>query len=157
MKTIEYEAECSNCNSTGLYQGFAEQEGFAIVCRTCKGTGCRSVKVEYTPFRNRRDIQNINRVLESNPGIGVGIDKERDLTIESFGGITYKEWAGGLGFPRGTEMRNYTCPCWWYQHTDHTKKPNWDECNKSLGRSFSNCPSFENKEKCWERFDKESN
>jgi hypothetical protein len=52
-------------------------------------------------------------------------------------------------------MRNYTCPAWWYQSADYTKKPEWEECI-ACG-SFSECKNFSNKEKCWEKFDAENN
>jgi hypothetical protein len=31
--------ECTKCKGTGLYVGFAEPPGTAVICRTCKGIG----------------------------------------------------------------------------------------------------------------------
>jgi len=154
-KTIEFDEECPSCKGTGLYAGIAEKDGFAVVCSTCKGTGKHHFEHTYTEFTCRKTTQGIKQVLKTNPGIGVGIGKTTEgeiLTLESFGGMPYRDWAAGLPFPKGSEMRKYVCPAWWYQCTDYKQKPEWDECI-GVG-SFSKCKNFKTKEKCWERFDK---
>jgi len=93
-------------------------------------------------------------VLKANPGIGVGVLAERGLTLESFGGMPYKDWLNGKPFPAGSEMRDYTCPAWFYQSADYDRKPGWDWC--TISGTFSGCSHFSTKEKCWERFDKEN-
>ena len=45
---------------------------------------------------------------------------------------------------------SYKCP----DFVNYDLKPKWDEC--PIGGSFSMCEHFKNKEKCWERFDKEN-
>ena len=45
-------AECPSCGGTGLYQGFAEEEGYPVICVTCKGTGCK--EITYKPYAGRR-------------------------------------------------------------------------------------------------------
>jgi len=154
--TIEYDCYCSDCGGSGLYVGFAEHDGFAVVCHGCAGTGKQHKKYTYEDFDGRREKKGIKRVLETNPGIGVGLGKPGDgknLTIESFGGLSYEDWKNGKPFVLGTEMRAYSCPCWWYQCADYDKKPDWKEC--IFCGSFSGCEHFKNKHKCWEKFDKE--
>lgn len=143
---IEYDQECKSCKGTGLYVGFAERDGFAVVCHACNGTGCQHVKVEYDDFESRKDREGIKTVIQANPGIGVGGNL-------NFGGLPYTEWKAGATFNPGSEMREYTCPAWWYQSADYSKKPDWPEC---WGAGiFSGCKHFCNKSKCWERFDNE--
>ena len=153
MKTIEYDAECDACGGTGLYRGIGERDGFAVVCHRCKGTGCRSVKINYTPFTVRKEDTHVKRVLEYNPGICVGINNE-GLNLDSFGGIPYEKWLSGQGFPLGTEMRTYSCPAQWCQNTSNFTRGDWDECE--LG-SFRGCSHYVKKSMCWERFDIEQN
>ena len=152
MKTIELDEQCKSCAGTGLYQGMAERDGFAVICHTCKGTGCYHFVYQYEDFSERIEGPTIIRVLETNPGISIGLDKEGKYTFESFGGMPYQDWKNGLPFPPKSEMRDFTCPSWWCQSADK-KKPDWEECFGTLGSSFSSCPSFPTKEKCWKRFD----
>ena len=158
---IEYDCKCEDCNGSGLYSGMGEHDGFAVVCNSCKGTGKQHIKYAYEDFDGRKDKRGIKRVLLHNPGIGVGLGKSKggvdrdgkELTLESFGGLTYKDWKDGKPFKTGTEMRAYTCPAWWYQGVDYKKKPEWNECI-SCG-SFSECEQFKCKEKCWAKFDRQ--
>lgn len=154
MKTIELKIVCKSCDGTGLYSGMGEQKGAAVVCHNCEGTGCFDYKFEYEDFVVRKERRGTKRVFECNPGIGIGEDPKRNLKLEDFGGMPYKEWEAGLPFPKGSEMRKYTCPAWWYQAADYDKKPKWKKC---IGYgSFSDCKNFKTKEKCWKRFDKEN-
>lgn len=148
MKRIEFDEVCVSCGGTGLYKGMGERDGYAVVCSTCKGTGCHHFAHEYEEFTERKPRTDIHTVLQCNPGIGVcGSDKR-------FGGMPYTDWAAGKPFEIGMEMREFTCPAWWYQSADYDKMPDWDECIK--WGSFSNCEHFKNKKRCWERFDKEA-
>ena len=153
-KTIEFDCECDSCKGTGLYQGFAESKGVAVVCRSCRGKGWYREKITYNTtdgkLKRRKDIK---LVIEYNPGIGVGENKERGITLKDFGGMSYEDWARGLPFPTKSEMRAFCCPAWWYQSSDYKLKPNW-ECCPCLGM-FTDCKYYKSKEKCWERFDKE--
>lgn len=148
---IEYDCQCGSCNGTGLYVGFAEKSGFAVVCRSCKGTGKGTGKrhetITYDDFDKRKERKGVKRVLQTNPGIGVGLGQMKGDSefpsftgIESFGGLSYKDWKAGKPFGKGTEMREFTCPAWWYQGADYKKKPSWEEC---IGcGSFSGCQMF---------------
>lgn len=146
MKRIEFDEKCKACNGTGLYVGIAERDGYAVVCHDCNGTGKYHFVHEYEEFEGRVERRGIRRVIQYNPGIVVGGDHD-------FGGMSYEDWISGKEFKPGMEMRKYTCPCWWYQVADYSKKPNWIECwSTSL---FPRCKHFSEKEKCWERWDKE--
>jgi len=150
MSKLKIERQCTDCNGTGLYVGMAEHNGAAVVCHGCRGTGKEIIEIDNTPFTGRKERLDVKCVYQTNPGICMGTGNGH--TLEEFGGMPYKEWALGLKFPKGSEMRKYTCPAWFYQSADYEKKPNWKECG---GGSFSACSSFPNKEKCWKRWDKE--
>jgi len=144
---IEYDCECSSCRGTGVFNGMAERDGYAVVCHTCKGTGKTHKRYEYDDFTGRKHRDGIHHVVESNPGIVLG-------GIEfDFGGQLYEDWEAGTPFPAGSEMRHFTCPAWWYQGVDYEKKPRWEEC-VGVGM-FSQCPHFSRKVDCWARFDRE--
>ena len=64
------------------------------------------------------------------------------------------EQAAIAPFPSGSEMRQFTCPAWWYQAADYEKKPQWDCCGIG-GGLFWDCEHFAAKRECWERWDKE--
>lgn len=61
MTTVK--AECKSCGGTGLYCGFAEPKGTAVICLTCKGSGCE--EITYTPFTGPKEKKNIQTVKKS--------------------------------------------------------------------------------------------
>lgn len=151
-RTIEYKCKCKACAGTGIYVGLAERDGSGVVCHRCRGTGYREERIEYEDFDGRVKRGDVLRVFQSNPGIAIGVNKKRDLYLKSFGGMTYKDWAQNKSFPHGSEMRDFTCPAWWYQGVNYEKKPDWNEC---LGcGAFSSCENYSNKADCWTRWDK---
>lgn len=152
MKVIEFDEKCKSCEGTGLYIGVAERDGSAVVCLTCKGTGCHHYKYEYEDFTGRSGRPNVKRVYEVNPGICIGEGNVHKLT--DFGGIPYDAWLRGEKFTKGTENRKFTCPAWWFQSANYKEKPHWDECD--IFGLFSRCEHFHSKEKCWKRFDIET-
>ena len=148
---IEYDQKCESCQGAGIYVGLAEREGAAVVCRTCEGTGCHHTKIEYDDFTGRVMREGVKRVYEVNPGICIGEGNGHKLS--DFGGENYEDWLADGSLAVGTENRRYTCPCWWYQSADYTKKPKWKEC---LGCGiFSRCEHFKHKDECWARWDAE--
>jgi hypothetical protein len=152
-KKFEVKEKCPPCEGTGLYIGFAERDGAAVVCSDCKGTGCRLFIYEYEDFEKRVDAGSIvKRVYRVNPGIGIGVGKNNEFKLSDFGGMPYEDWVAGKRFPAKSENRKCTCPAWWYQTADYNKKPNWKECI-ACG-SFSACDHFKNKQKCWDKFDR---
>ena len=148
---IGFDEKCKSCKGTGLYVGMGERDCTAVVCHTCKGSGKHHFKYEYEDFDTRIKRDKVEKVYEVNAGIGIG--KGNNYSLEDFGGMPYKDWLEGKPFPPKSEMRRFVCPAWWYQSTDYDKKPNWKECGYG---SFSECPSFHAKDKCWERWDKEN-
>lgn len=150
---IEYDCQCESCKSTGLYVGIAEREGFAVVCYHCRGTGKKHAIIEYDDFNGKGKRENVTRVLQVNPGIVAGVNPAKGATLESFGGMPYQDWLDGKPFPPLSEMRQFTCPAWWYQSANYKKKPSWHQC--MIGGTFHSCEHFATKEKCWERFDKQ--
>ena len=150
-KVFKVKEKCQQCNGTGIYAGMAERDGCGVVCHHCKGTGCHEFEHTYEDFEKRETRKDLKHVLEANPGIMVGTGNGHKFS--DFGGMSYEDWLSGCQFKRGMEMRKYTCPAWWYQSTNYDLKPNWDECG--WGGSFSACKQFEQKQKCWEKFDLE--
>jgi hypothetical protein len=147
--------QCTSCQGTGLYSGLGERDCFAVVCHTCKGTGCETLTVDITPFTGRKAAHpNITRVVKHNPGIALGTNAERGLNKDTFGGMPYSDWFAGKPFPPGHENRDYTCPTWWYQWDSAHNQPDWSECCHIGGR-FADCQDFERKTICWARFDRE--
>jgi len=142
---IEFDEQCKACNGTGLYKGMGEKDGYAVVCHTCEGTGKHHYVHEYEEFTGKKERNGIKQVVKTNPGIYLGGNLD-------FGGMSYEDWKQGKPFPPKSEMRKHTCPAWWYQSADYDKKPCWKECGFG---SFSACKHFPDKDKCWERWDKE--
>lgn len=80
--------ECGYCAGTGLYSGFAESDGTAVVCQGCKGSGAEIFK--YTPFTKRKGKRGIKTVSLSRGSFiltGVGAVGKS---------ITYAEFQKGL-------------------------------------------------------------
>jgi len=144
---IEFAEQCKACEGTGLYVGLAEHDGAAVVCHICKGAGCHHAIVEYDDFTVRKPREDIKRVFQTSSGICTGGED-----LSKFGGITYREWQQGAPFGSGTEMRNYTCPCWWGQSTgkEYSLPP---RCSLLCGGRFSGCEFFSDKAACWKFVD----
>jgi hypothetical protein len=61
MATIEI--QCPACQGRGLYSGFAEPKGTAVICLGCKGQGWAAYT--YEPFEGRRPARGIKEIRES--------------------------------------------------------------------------------------------
>jgi hypothetical protein len=84
---MKVEAECSSCDGTGLYQGFCEAEGTAVVCIGCKGTG--KMVLTLKPFTKRKGLRGVLWVHKSRGSFiatGVGPQESR---------VSYKEFQKG--------------------------------------------------------------
>ncbi|HBD93670.1 MAG TPA: hypothetical protein DC057_05820 [Spirochaetia bacterium] len=148
MHTVAWTEKCKDCGGTGIYVGMAEQNSqYGIICNICKGSGKRERKFVYEEFHEKEFRDDVTVVLETNPGIFIGKNGK------AFGGISYMDWWNGKQFPVGSEMRNFTCPAWWFQCADYSKKPKWEKCTYG---AFSKCVHFSNKDQCWERWDEEN-
>lgn len=88
MKLQAIEIECQACNGTGLYVGFAEPLGTAVICYGCDGTG--KVTFTYRPFikrKGKRGVETVARSAGTLIATGVGpVGKT----------ITYAEFKQGL-------------------------------------------------------------
>ena len=152
MKSFEVKETCQTCSGTGIYVGMGEGPGAGIVCSKCKGTGCFHFIHEYEEFQRRKERYDIERVYKCNPGIKIG--KGNGYILHDFGGIPYKEFISGFDFPEGTEDRKHVCPKWWAQCAGE-KGPDWDICSSNVGRHFSECRYFPNKNLCWNAWNEE--
>ena len=152
---IEVFGQCGACNGTGIYVGMAERGGVGVHCHSCNGSGMAKYVLEWTPFKCRRERDDVTTVVECNPGICIS----PEIPI---GGVSFEEWQKlsvvGQPFPPKSQMREYTCPLWWCQcsRRDGSKRPEWDECDILWCMPFSSCPHFDDKAACWERWDKEN-
>lgn len=135
------EIECKACEGTGLYVGMGERGGIAVQCRECYGNGW--TVFEYNEFTERKERNGISRVVEKNPGYCI----TPRLPI---GGMSYADWLSGRMFEIGMEMREYTCPYWWYH-----QKHELSRCSRGCkgGWEYSSCNYFTDKKTCWEEFD----
>jgi len=145
MPVFKTEIECDSCKGSGLYVGMAERDGAAVVCGMCKGKGHYTYEFKYKEFTKLRVRKDIKQVVQVNPGICISSEI-------NCGGMSYKDWLAGKSFKKGMEMREYTCPAWWYQTANYSAIPKF--CPNMLGLSFSDCEFFKQKNKCWERYDK---
>ena len=150
------DVKCPSCKGTGVYVGVCERDGFGVVCHTCNGSGMMHYEYTYEEIESRKRNKKVKWILETTVGICAGLKgKDKTFSYEDFGGMSYDEWFKGKSFPSKSEMRNFVCPAWWYQAVDYDKKPDWKECHSSWGGGFSSCDFFEEKEKCWEKWDKQ--
>lgn len=84
---IEVQAECRDCEGTGIYRGFAEPKGVGVVCLGCNGTGMQTVK--YRPFtgrKKRKDVTTVRRSAGSFIDTGVG---------PTGGSVSYEDFLNG--------------------------------------------------------------
>jgi len=89
------EVECQSCGGSGLYVGFAEAKGTAVICCTCGGTGCRTIT--FTPFTKRTERKGIHTVCWSRGSfIGTGVGAVGHS-------ITYEEFQNGKLPPKPKE------------------------------------------------------
>lgn len=87
MATIK--TECGDCGGTGLYSGFMEAKGEAVVCVGCRGSGCK--EISYRPFERRKGRRGISRVRV---GSGLILDDPRRAEWMSYGEFHQKFQAG---------------------------------------------------------------
>jgi hypothetical protein len=153
-------AQCSSCGGTGLYKGMAEKDGSAVVCYTCKGTGCEDINISYTPFSKKKTIRRVKRVFRDSCGYMHAPDDvttKEGITIKfSEGGCTYKEWLNGES-PK--PVKDLYCPYLWTRQGLQSKDVGGlykDRCNKCglLGSYISDCKFWGDKATCWEIYEK---
>lgn len=151
---IEGECQCDSCGGTGLYVGMAENNGAAVVCRDCDGTGKAHVRHEFREFTKRKMKKGVKRVYETAAGYGISAEDvitEKGKTIHfSRFGVAYKDWLNGK---KPVPIEELHCP---YEHTNQrlqTKDVNGlykTRCSKYLGFRISNCKCRKEMKKCWD-------
>lgn len=58
----EIKIECPSCRGTGLYKGFAEPKGCAVICTDCGGAGFK--QYQYKIFTGRKEMPDIETVIK---------------------------------------------------------------------------------------------
>jgi len=157
MKKIEMTIECPDCRGTGLYSGMGEGQGAAVICHKCKGTGAYFYSYSYKEFTERKKQKGIKRVYLAGGGYKIGLGKinftsigEIDMDKE---GISYSEFLAGK---KPSHIKKLGCPMLLDQDACHNKEGFVKECNILNGGWFSQittCKKYQNKEKCWLRFE----
>ena len=94
---MKVEVECPHCGATGLYVGFAEQDGAAVECMFCKGSGKLSVPNEeansYTSFTGRKALVGVERVYIGGTGYVISAkDVWCPKYIRVFSSLRIKIW-----------------------------------------------------------------
>ena len=78
-RSIIVTVECDSCSGSGLYQGFMEGKGRAVVCTSCGGEGRQ--KISFKPFTGRRKRRGIKEIRF---GSGLIIDAPSDKAWFSY-------------------------------------------------------------------------
>ncbi len=82
--------ECTSCRATGLYCGFAERPGTAVICLTCKGGGAidpyKVAPERWKEFKGRKRRDGIHTVSESNGAwvMSCGARQGTSMSYEEF-------------------------------------------------------------------------
>lgn len=87
MTKTMFKVECNACKSTGLYKGFAEPPGHAVVCYQCDGKGyfeASSVASTAVLFTGRKAKPGITQVLLDGGLWMFRTGKEKSISIEKF-------------------------------------------------------------------------
>lgn len=144
--------QCSSCEGTGLYKGFAENGKSAVVCHVCNGTG--KIEFNYNEFTGRKTREDVSRVYDGSHGYGItDVDIKTDggkVIHFSQGGCTYQEWLNGM---EPKPIKDLYCPYLW-KNTGIGNEP-LERCErgcKGFG-SISDCAFYSDKVTCWELYD----
>lgn len=146
QKSVKH--ECNSCGGTGLYVGFAERDGAAVVCSSCNGKGWE--EFFYTEFTERKLKEGVTRVFQTNVGVLIG--QNSTFKLSDFGGMPLEYWLSGKEFGIGTENRISSCPLQWAQAT-RREEPDFPECSSCIGMLFKDCDFYPEKSKCWNKWD----
>lgn len=78
----EIQTECQPCSGTGLYCGFAEPEGTAVICHGCGGSGAATIR--YKKYTGRKRKRNVQRVMGDGGLWMCRTGKEKTISIKEF-------------------------------------------------------------------------
>ncbi|QQG44568.1 MAG: hypothetical protein HYW86_01470 [Candidatus Roizmanbacteria bacterium] len=70
MDKVTVKIQCKSCSGTGVYRGYQEPKGVAVVCHDCKGTG--GVDFSYEPFTGLKRQDGVDIVRISGGAFGAG-------------------------------------------------------------------------------------
>ena len=76
------QVQCSSCGGTGLYSGFAEPEGTAVICHGCSGTGATTLT--YKEYTGRKRTRKIQRVMGDGGMWFARTGKEKTISYQEF-------------------------------------------------------------------------
>jgi hypothetical protein len=153
--TVTGDCECNSCKGTGLYCGFAECKGAAVICHDCKGTGKVAISQTFTKFVTRKRRNNVKRVYETGAGYSIGaedvVTRDGDMIHFSRYGADYQDWLNGV---KPLPIEELHCP---YQHTQQGLQSNdvnglyKSRCDKglSLGGMITKCKCRSDMARCW--------
>ncbi len=82
MSSITVVCECDACHGTGLYSGFMEAKGEAVICTVCCGTGKQVLNLK--PFNRRKHKPGITRIRAGSGTILDDPSRARWLSYEEF-------------------------------------------------------------------------
>ena len=146
---------CKACGGTGLYKGFAEKEGCAVVCNQCNGNGFKK-----TASGERKLCNDVKRVFAHSAGfVHAATGKyKNEKTGKWFnfedGGCTYQEWLAGL---KPQPVKTLYCPYLWTQQELQTRDKNGlyeNHCGKHLHLgSITDCNRYPKMHECWNIFE----
>ena len=83
----KFKVECGYCGATGLYKGFAEPIGFAVICYHCGGKGYSeavAVSSEAKLFTHRKRKEGVQRVLADSGMWMLRTGTEKTISIADF-------------------------------------------------------------------------
>lgn len=83
--TIKVTHECLDCGGSGIYSGFCEAKGTAVICLGCDGHGVQTSS--FKPFKRLRRVRGISTVYNSRGrfiATGVGAVPEKSVSYSDF-------------------------------------------------------------------------
>lgn len=89
-----FKIDCGACGATGLYKGFAEPPGTAVICNNCRGKGYReatAVMEGVKLFTQRKPKPGITRVMGDGGMWMTRQGNEKTISIEEFNALMDKQ------------------------------------------------------------------
>lgn len=82
---MNIECECRDCGGTGVYCGFCEAKGTAVICLSCNGTGKRTyTERAFTGLKRRKGVTSVYNSRGKFIATGVGAVPERSVSYVDF-------------------------------------------------------------------------